>query len=461
MTAGMRQRRSAARPAGRFVAGRSAVEVDATLQRAIRAHQGGDLDAAEALYQQVLERNAVQPDALHFLGVLCHQRNRSDEAVEWMQLALRLMPKHPDAHNNLGNVHKECGRLKEAEACYRRALELAPDHYNALSNLAVVLEAQKRGDEAFEAYAELVTKAPDYANGYYLFGTFLREYAQNIEHVEQSAECFRQAARLDPENTRALEGLSISLYALGRRDEAAAVYRDWVERDPDNPVPRHMLAAHGGNATPTRADDAYVRQVFDRFADSFDEQLIRYLDYRAPQVLLDAIGKVVGVPRAALDILDAGCGTGLCAPLARPYARRLVGIDLSGGMIGKAQARGGYDALEEAEITGYLQAAPSSWDVVLSADTLVYFGDLDEVLAAAFAALRPGGTVAFTLEAMDGDADTLELSSSGRYRHSRRYVDRVLATAGFVQAAVTEDSLRKEMGVPVRGWVVVARKPPT
>ena len=28
-------------------------------------------------------------------------------------------------------------------------------------------------------------------------------------------------------------------------------------------------------------------------------------------------------------MLDAGCGTGLCAPLLRPYASRLTGVDLS------------------------------------------------------------------------------------------------------------------------------------
>ena len=32
-------------------------------------------------------------------------------------------------------------------------------------------------------------------------------------------------------------------------------------------------------------------------------------------------------------ILDAGCGTGLCGPLLRPLAARLVGVDLSEKMV--------------------------------------------------------------------------------------------------------------------------------
>ena len=39
----------------------------------------------------------------------------------------------------------------------------------------------------------------------------------------------------------------------------------------------------------------------------------------------------------------------------------------------------------------------------MSADTLVYFGDLEPVLAAAAGALRPNGLFVFTLEHAAGD----------------------------------------------------------
>jgi predicted TPR repeat methyltransferase len=428
------------------------------LQRAMRAHQADELDTAEQLYREILKRQSAQPDALHYLGVLCHQRGRSNEAVELIRKALGITPRHPDAHNNLGNVHKECGRPAEAEACYRLALECAPTHYNALSNLAVVLEVQERLDEAFDAYAALLQQAPRFAPGHYLLGLFLRNHAQNAEHVEQSAECFRTAFEIDPRNVRALEALGVSLYALKRHEEAAQVYRDWLVREPDNPVPRHMLAACGGADAPARADDDYVRNVFDDFADSFDEQLLKNLGYRAPQVLTDALKQVLGAPQSRLDVLDAGCGTGLCAPLIRPWARQLTGVDLSGGMVEKARLRGGYDDLAVAELTAYLEARPATCDVVLSADTLVYFGDLRPVLRASHAALRPGGWLAMTLEALDDEQDRSELSSSGRYRHSRGYVQRALLQAGFGDIRIVPDTLRKEAGEPVRGWVVLAHR---
>jgi predicted TPR repeat methyltransferase len=428
------------------------------LRQAVEVHQAGQLDAAEVLYRRTLQMQAGQPDALHFLGVLCHQRGRSDEGIRLIRMALRTVPLHADAHNNLGNIHKETGKLAEAEACYRHALACNRQHHDALSNLALVLEAQQRFQDAFQAYAELLEQAPQLSLAHYQMGMYLRRHVDEMVDLEQAVACFRNAVRCDGSNVRALDALGVTLYMLGRQHEAVGAYRDWLGREPDNPVPRHMLAACGGEAAPPRADDAYVREVFDRFAESFDEQLLKNLDYRAPQVLVEALIGVLGTADGALDVLDAGCGTGLCGPLIRAHARRLDGVDLSSGMLEKARLRGGYDALVAAELTAYLQDHPEAWDVVLSADTLVYFGDLVDVLAATHEALRAGGRLAFTLEAMDADEDRSELSSSGRYRHARRYIERVLDAAGFVDISIAASALRKEVGKPVSGWVVLARK---
>lgn len=435
-----------------------AAGVQALLGEAVAAHREGRLDAAEALYGKVLQRQSGHPDALHFLGVLHHQRQRSEEGIRLIRLALRATPQHADAHNNLGNIHKECGELAEAEACYRRALGHQPRHHDALSNLALVLDAQGRTDEAGEVYARFLAQEPQLGQAHYLMGMFRRRHINEIEDVEEAARCFANACRLDPQNVRARDALGVALYMLGRSSEAVEVYRDWMAREPGNPVPRHMLAACGGEAAPERAADDYVRQVFDGFAASFDEMLLKNLDYRAPQVLVAALVDRLRPARAALDVLDAGCGTGLCGPLIAPHARSLVGVDLSGGMLEKARQRGGYDELVEAELAAWLRTRASAWDVVLSADTLIYFGDLLPVLSAASDALREGGWLAFTLEVLDGEDDRVELSASGRYRHTRACVERVLASAGFPDASISEESLRKELGKPVRGWMVLAQK---
>jgi predicted TPR repeat methyltransferase len=173
---------------------------------------------------------------------------------------------------------------------------------------------------------------------------------------------------------------------------------------------------------------------------------------------VDALRDVLPSPDRALDVLDAGCGTGLCAPLIRAHARQLTGVDLSSGMIEKARSRGDYDVLEVAELTAFLQAHPLVYDLVLSADTLIYFGELQDAMMAAHAALRPNGWLGFTLEVKDGDDDGTELMPSGRYQHTRAYVERVVTGAGFANVHISADTLRKEGGQEVNGWVVLAQR---
>jgi predicted TPR repeat methyltransferase len=109
--------------------------------------------------------------------------------------------------------------------------------------------------------------------------------------------------------------------AMGR---AGQLVRSWRSLDPADPRSAHMLAALTGEDVPARASSGYVRAVFDRFAESFDEKL-HSLDYRAPQLVAEAVEAALGTGRGDLEVLDAGCGTGLCGPLLRSYARLLVG----------------------------------------------------------------------------------------------------------------------------------------
>lgn len=447
-TARAKQRTPAARHATQR--GRTA------LQRAIEAHQRGDLDVAEQAYRDILRKTPADADALHYLGVLLHRRGHSDEAVEKVKAALAVAPDYPDAHNNLGNIHKECGRLEEAETCYRRALACPLAHPNAMSNLAVVLECLERPQEAFEAYGKLIHMAPGAGRSYWMMGRFLMRHPESRQHLEEAAACFRQTLELDGAQGGVLHDLGNVLYALEQPEEARKIHREWLRREPDNPVPRHMLAACGGAEVPARADDAYVRETFDKFAASFDEQLLHRLEYRAPQVIVSALQQGLAVDASGLAILDAGCGTGLCGPLLRGMAARLVGVDLSVGMLEMAARRKVYDDLVAAELTAFIEATPSAWDAIVSADTLVYFGDLEPVCCAAHAALHDGGWFCFSLEAREGDG--FQLSPSGRYVHGGAYAERVLRAAGFVDIDIARDALRMERGKPVQSWVVRAQR---
>jgi predicted TPR repeat methyltransferase len=160
-------------------------------------------------------------------------------------------------------------------------------------------------------------------------------------------------------------------------------------------------------------------------------------------------------------VVDAGCGTGLCAEQVEPWVRSLVGVDLSEQMLKQARKREAYEELVQAELVAFLESRPACCDLLISADTLCYFGRLDEFAIVARRSLDPGGWLVFTVEAHDdgeGQSD-YKLYHHGRYSHRHGYVREVLASAGFGEIALREVVLRQEGGKPVRGWLTRARVP--
>jgi len=133
-------------------------------------------------------------------------------------------------------------------------------------------------------------------------------------------------------------------------------------------------------------------------------------------------------------------------------------------MLSLAERRGVYDELAKAELVQFLRDRPDAFDVVVSADTLCYFGALEGVVEAARKALRAGGQIVFTVEAEREEDESAEpgfrLQLNGRYVHARAYLRSVLACAGFDELRIDAEVLRSEAGQPVRGWLVAARRAP-
>jgi predicted TPR repeat methyltransferase len=423
---------------------------------AVATHRSGRFVEAAAIYRQILAVAPDHVDALHFMGVAEHQGGRPEVAVQYLDRALALAPEHADALCNRGNVHRGLGRLDDAETDYRRALAVRPDDPTILGNLGAVLRARGDLEGAVATFRAALARNPEQASTWQNLAATLAD----LHRGEESVEAYRQAARLAPGSASAFRDLGIALYVDGRLPEAIAMYHQCLALDPNDARARYLLTAAMGEDLPGRAPDEYVRAEFDHLAAKFDAKLAS-LEYRGPALVCEAAGEVLAGLPARPDVLDAGCGTGLCGPLLRPLAGSLVGVDLSPAMVAKARSREIYDELVVDELTAYFRAHADGQDLIVSADTLVYFGDLAEVIGAAAGTLRPGGVLIFTLErAEPADAPSgWKLSPHGRFSHTRDYLARVLGAAGLVEPVIREIASRKEAGAWVPGWLVRARRP--
>lgn len=442
--------------------------IESALQKAISAHQQGRHSEAERRYRTVLSKVPKHPDALHYLGVLRHQLGQREAALVLIKQALALVPTYVDAWNNLGNVQKELGLSVEAEQSYRTVIAARPAFAPAYNNLGVALKAQQRYFEAADTYRQCLALDPGMADAWSNLGNALK--AQ--QDMQGAMSAYYKAIELAPQTTStdAYRNLGRALVTSGRNAEALAVYRQWQAQDPADAAIAHMVASLAEGPAPERASDHYVQSTFDRFAGSFDEVLER-LDYRAPAVCDALVTRLLGAPAANLAVLDAGCGTGLCAPFLLPHAQTLDGVDLSQKMLEKAALRNCYRRLDKAELTAWLAAYPASYDLIVSADTLCYFGALHEVTVNAARALRSGGHFVFTLEetkeataqatshATDAQQhQPYQLHPHGRYSHTEAYARQVLEQAGLSVVEVRQEVLRTELDTPVAGLAIAARR---
>ena len=425
------------------------------LARAVELLRAKELGKAELIFTAVLARWPEQPDALHFLGVLEHQRGHSEAALENIKRAIAVAPDTPGPWNNLGNVLVEMQRFDEATEAYEKCLSLQPDFADALNNLATIY--RKRGDHPqSEALCQRVLRLqPDLAQAWYNLSLTLLEQGR----VEDGLLANSRAIVLWPRHLQARNAVPRALVHLGRLDEAARLYREWLAADPDNPVIHHHLAACSGGVAPERASDGYVERTFDAFAATFDANLAA-LGYRAPQLVAELVQRLAGNGTESLVVADLGCGTGLCGPLIRGISAQLHGCDLSAGMLEKAQRRHIYDTLEHRELVAYLLDHANAFDALVCADTLCYFGELTRAAAAAASALRVGGSFVFTVEALPEDAlEDYRLQPHGRYAHRLGYIEAILQDCGLRPVTVRQEVLRFEAGRPVNGWLVGAIRP--
>lgn len=427
--------------------------LDGAIELAILLQKNGRLSEAATVFEQVLAQEPDHPRALHFAGVLAHQQGRSDEAVRLLEKSLNLAPGDADASSNLGLVHQSAGRLDAAIEAYRRAIALDPTHANAYSNLGVLLRVTGHPEDAESAYRQAIALDPGHADAHTNLGILLN----SVNRTEEAAACFSKAITLRPPHRDARRLLALAHCTLGEFDDARRIFEEWLAEEPDDPIARHLLAACTGRAVPGRASNGFVEQTFDGFAATFESRLER-LSYRAPALIAAVLDGSGPAPARQYEIVDAGCGTGLCAAALAPYARRLTGVDLSAAMLARAGDKQRYDALVQAELTEYLRGRPHDVDLIVSADALVYFGDLEPVALAAAAALSPGGRLIFTLEHLRGKrGPDFRLEWHGRYAHTRPYVSTILRQAGLTPA-IEEAELRMEAGKAVAGLVVHAVK---
>jgi predicted TPR repeat methyltransferase len=426
-------------PNAKPAAEESAAKIRQQFSAAIEHHRAGRLAEAERLYRALIASGHPIAEAHNNLGFLLHQRGDSAGALAEYRQAVAINPSDPGALNNLASTLRDLNDAEEAEACYRRALSIKPDHPEANNNLGMMLSDRGRHSEALEYYGKALAVVPAHAAALTNSGVALRRSGETDEAialwrqtVSQRPDCVEahvylaetlaDLGKLEEARWHALSADALKLpprpavhYALGialarcnMRDAATARLRQCAAGDPhDRYGARLALSALEQGPMPERASPEFIVRLYAIGADRWDNPAGPN-PYRGAELVAAKVGG------SGLDILDAGCGTGLVGALVRDRSP-------------------------------------------------IHFGDLGPAFAAAGAALRPGGTFIFTVFPNQRDDDvavaTLEgLGQGGCFLHGRGYVAATAQANGFEVEAIESEIHEYKNGSPMTGLVVVLRK---
>lgn len=199
----------------------------ATLQKALGAHQQGNLVLARKLYQELLNSEPNNFDCLHMLGVICLEDNELDDAIKFLKSAASVNGNDAGVFNNLGLVMHEKKSFDEALCHFDKAIILNAQYAEAFSNKALALNALGKSEEAVHALNNAIALAPEHA---YFHNNLGLVYA-DLGRRQLALDCYSTAIKLSASYANAFFNrgnvfASIESYQLAINDYDAALSFD-------------------------------------------------------------------------------------------------------------------------------------------------------------------------------------------------------------------------------------------
>ena len=198
------------------------------MQTALRHHQAGQLDEAQAIYRGVLARTPNHADALRSARCDRAANGPIGRKRRSHRPAIACNPNVAEYHYNLGNVLSERNQHDRAISAFRNALRLRPDYADALYNLANAPVSIGRIDDAIAALLDALKVRPDDAKIHDNLGRMLKDNGR----LDDAIAAFRRAIELKPDFAEAHSNL---VYAVNFHPDfdAAAILREsrsWADR---------------------------------------------------------------------------------------------------------------------------------------------------------------------------------------------------------------------------------------
>ena len=218
---------------------------------------------AKEIYDNILLKNNPTAEILHQYAILSSSLCDTDTAERILKKVIKMKPEIAKAHKDLGIIYLNKRLFKYAEDEFKTALKLAPNDFDIIFEYGNYLYAVSNNTEAERYYGEALDLEPDNV----LVLTFMALNKLVLNQLDEAKEYITKALKINPHHEyiqfcagriyyarkeyedakhyliHAVEqnpdietqnALALTYYELGEYDSAVNIFKNLLEKYPDN-----------------------------------------------------------------------------------------------------------------------------------------------------------------------------------------------------------------------------------
>lgn len=385
---------------------------------------------AKKLLNKLIAINPENYLGLKLLGHIYFLEENFDDALKFYEETYHYCHDDIDLLNNMGATLIKLKQDEKAIYYFIKAVSLNNGHYESLNNLASLYLKQDRYEIAARHYENL-----------------LENYSDDIEAHYNLAVCYMTSGDLDKalnhfdkitiddKNFYCDSLVNIAIIYIKKKNYFQA--REYLEKIlsvyPDTLQATFLLDVISDSPKSKAIPEQFTKNLFDNYAVYYEKHMVEVLKYRLHEIILHFIQqmKKEDLKLTSFDILDLGCGTGLVAQQLKPYARKLIGVDISEKMIHYASKKNIYNSLIQEDLIYYLANNSNCFDMIIAADVFNYFGELINIFKHIKNHLTQNGIFIFSIELLEEASSHYLISKHIRFRHSEAYILDLIKASGL------------------------------
>ncbi len=183
--------------------------------------EGGYVSIIKSHFEYIIAHDPVNLEAYSYLGDISYSGMLYEEAIKNYKKALSIYPDNIFFLQRLGDIYAGIGYYDEAKRCYEKSIKL-------------LTKSRLNDKKERVAYLKrLLGKLPTAIED-------IRKLIDNKSYEDVIALCKKRVA-MNPSDVTAITYMGIAFEELGQWQQAEALYKAAIKRNPDYPTPHFYL----------------------------------------------------------------------------------------------------------------------------------------------------------------------------------------------------------------------------